>query len=127
MADIRRTYGGHMADIRRIYRYMADGRRTYGEYTVDIRQTYGEHSANMRQKWLRTYGGNRHYNISFSLQTFKADIRQTYANMIIRFHPYIPFIPTHFISLFHAFVVHHSHILDITHFYFMSIHLLVVL
>ena len=43
MADIRRTYGGHMVDIR----------LTYGRYMADGRQTYGEHTAIMLQKWLR--------------------------------------------------------------------------
>ena len=120
--DIRWTYGGHMAYIRQTYgKHTADMRQTYGGHTANIRRTYGEHTvkirkhtANMRQKWLRTYGEHT------------ADIR----HYDFRFHPSIPLIPTYFISLFHAFVVqqpHHSHNLDTTHFYFMSIPLLVVL
>ena len=119
MADIWRTYGG----------YTADGRRTYGGHTENKRRSYGEHTANKRQKWWRTYGWHTPLWY-FGFSTNIKRIRQTYANMIFRFHPSIPLIPTHFISLFHAFVVqqsHHSHTLDSTCFYFMSIHLLVVL
>ena len=69
--------------------------------------------------------------IQIALFSWCVTINISYANQYdISVSPTIPLMPTHFIPLFHAFVVqqyHHSHTLDTTHFYFMSIHSLVVL
>ena len=88
LADIRRTYVGHiMADIRWTYGgFMADGHWSvaYDEHTV-----VGGHTTNIRRTCAKNgCGHTANIRWTYAIMIFlfhnkyKADMQQTYANMI---------------------------------------------